>query len=81
MDFFTVFISDSGVVGGAGVCSEDDAIFVDEAYDCGTGFGGEGGDVVGFIGVVRGGFLELCFDEGIAVNILEVESSSGGGGV
>ena len=54
MDFFTVFVSDGGVVGGAGVCSENDAIFVDEAYNCGTGFGGEGGDV-GFVGVVSGG--------------------------
>lgn len=48
MDFFTVFVGDGGVVCGAGVGAEDDALFVDEAYDCGSGFGGEGGDIVGF---------------------------------
>ena len=80
MDFFAVFVGDGGVVCGAGVCSEDNAVFVDEAYDCGAGFGGEGGDV-GFVGVVGRGFLELCFDEGVAVDILEVEASAGGGGV
>lgn len=46
MDFFAVFVGDGGVVCGAGVCAEDYAVFVDEAYDCGAGFGGEGGDVV-----------------------------------
>jgi len=79
VDFFAVFVGDGGVICGAGVCSKDNAVFVHEAYDCGAGFGGEGGDV-GFVGV-GGGFLELRFDEGVAVDILEVEASGGGGGV
>lgn len=80
MDFFTVFVGDGGVVCGAGVCSEDYAVFVNEAYDGGTRFVGEGGDIIIF-GGAGGGFLELGFDEGVAVDIVEVEASGGGGGV
>jgi len=80
VDFFAVFVGYGCVVCGAGVCAEDDAVFVDEAYDCGAGFGGEGGDVV-FGGGGGGGFLELGFDEGVAVDVFEVEASGGGGGV
>jgi len=78
VDFFAVFVGYGCVVCGAGVCAEDDAVFVDEAYDCGAGFGGEGGDVVFGRG---GGFLELGFDEGVAVDVFKVEASGGGGGV
>jgi len=78
VDFFAVFVRDGGVVCGAGVGAEDDAVFVDEAYDCGAGFGGEGGDVV-FGGAAGGGFLELGFDEGVAVDVFEIEASAGGG--
>jgi len=79
VDFFTVFVRDGGVVCGAGVCSEDYAIFVNEADNGGTRFVGEGGDII-FGGPGRG-FLELGFDEGVAVDIVEVEAAGGGGGI
>jgi hypothetical protein len=50
MDFFAIFIGHGGVVGGAGVGSEDYAVFVDEAYDGGArfeGFGEFGGEFGG----------------------------------
>lgn len=80
MDLLTVFVSDGGVVRGAGVCAEDDAVFVDEAYDGGACFGGEGDDVVIFLGG-GGGLLELGFDEGVAVDVFEVEAAGWGAGV
>ena len=81
MDFFAVFVRDGCVVCGAGVGAEDYAVFVDEAYDCGACFGGEGDD--GFVGifVASGRFLELGFDERVAVHIFEVEAVAWGRGV
>ena len=38
VDFFAVLVGDGGVVGGAGVGSEDDAVGVDEADDGGACF-------------------------------------------
>lgn len=77
MDLLAILIGDGGVVGGAGVGSEDDAVFVDEAYDGGSGFGGEGEDGLGGGGIVA---AELV-DEGVAVDVVEGESSGGGVGV
>jgi len=79
VDFFTVFVGDGGIVCGAGVGAEDDAVFVDEAYDCGSGFGGEGGDIVFGGAAGGGGFLDLCFDEGVTVDVFEIEASLGSG--
>lgn len=42
VDFFAVFVGDGRVVCGAGVCPEDYAVAVDEAYDCGACFEGFG---------------------------------------
>lgn len=80
MDFFTVFVGYSGVVCGAGVCTQDDTIFVNEAYDGSTSFGGEGDNIIIFIGRATAGgglFLELCFDENVTVDIVEIEASRG----
>ncbi len=44
VDFEAVLVGDGGVVGGARVGAEDDAVGVDEADDGGAGFGGEGED-------------------------------------
>mmetsp|Transcript_1710 Transcript_1710/g.3257 ORF Transcript_1710/g.3257 Transcript_1710/m.3257 type:complete len:285 (+) Transcript_1710:352-1206(+) len=44
VDFEAVLVGDGGVVGGARVGAEDDAVGVDEADDGGAGFGGEGDD-------------------------------------
>lgn len=71
MDFLTIFIGDGGVVGGAGVGSEDYAVFVDEAYDGGArfeGFGQFGGDGSGG-----------C-EEGVAMGEIEGEAGGRGGG-
>mmetsp|Transcript_11888 Transcript_11888/g.20650 ORF Transcript_11888/g.20650 Transcript_11888/m.20650 type:complete len:200 (+) Transcript_11888:589-1188(+) len=82
MNLFAIFVGDGGVVRGTGVGAEDDAVFVDEADDGGSGFGGEGED--GFFGVGGGGGglrVGGILDEGIAVDVVEVEASRGGVGV
>lgn len=72
MDLFAVFIRHGRIVGGARVGSQDDAVFINEAYDCGSGFerlgqlGGDGG--VGGRGVG---------EEGVAMG--QVEGEAGGG--
>ena len=51
MDFFAILVGDGGVIRRAGVSSEDDAVFVDEAHDGGASFGGHGEDAFGrFVG-------------------------------